>query len=404
VAEVIFVRNKARRRVIASYGEEPQRRAGRKAPRHDDLAYWDRLSVKDQFVSDLFEALPPSFAERARIHFCGPTGADGIEAALKLVRTVTGRRTIMSFAGAYHGMTQGALSLMGNLGPKLPLGTNGADVHFLPYPYDYRCPFGLGGEAGVDVGLHYIEQLLSDPESGVLPPAAIVVEVVQGEGGVIPAPVRWLQGLRRITRQHDIALILDEVQTGIGRTGRLFAFQHAGIEPDILVLSKAIGGGLPISVMVYDERYDKWAPGAHAGTFRGNQLAMAAGSATLRYIVQHNIEQHAAAMGDRLMQRLLAMQKEHACIGQVRGRGLMVGVEIVDDRQAPDRLGTCPADPALARSLQQHCLRLGVILELGGRHGAVVRFLPPLIITPAEIDQVAERFQTALARALSDRK
>ncbi len=104
------------------------------------------------------------------------------------------------------------------------------------------------------------------------------------------------------------------------------------------------------------------------------------------------------------MQRLLAMQKEHACIGQVRGRGLMVGVEIVDDRQAPDRLGTCPADPALARSLQQHCLRLGVILELGGRHGAVVRFLPPLIITPAEIDQVAERFQTALARALSDRK
>lgn len=359
--------------------------------------------VKDRFVEELFSALPPSFARRARIQFCGPTGADAIEAALKLTKTATGRKPIMTFAGGYHGMTHGALSLMGNLSPKLPLGSLMADVHFLPYPYDYRCPFGLAADAGIDAGLHYIEQVLTDPESGVLPPAAIVVEVVQGEGGAIPAPVRWLQGLRRITKEHGIPLVLDEVQTGLGRTGHLFAFEHAGIEPDVLVLSKAIGGGLPLSVLVYDESLDRWAPGAHAGTFRGNQLAMAAGTATLRHILEHKLAEHAAAMGKRLMKHLHEIQARHACIGQVRGRGLMLGVEIVDDRREPDRLGTHPVDTALAKALQQHCLRLGVILELGGRHGGVVRFLPPLIIQPEEIDQVADCFQTALALALAER-
>lgn len=279
-----------------------------------------------------------------------------------------------------------------------------ADVHFLPYPYDYRCPFGLASDAGIDAGLHYIEQVLTDPESGVLPPAAVVVEVVQGEGGVIPAPVRWLQGLRRITKERGIPLILDEVQTGLGRTGKLFAFEHAGIEPDVLVLSKAIGGGLPLSVVVYDESLDRWAPGAHAGTFRGNQLAMAAGSATLRYVLEHKLADHATAMGQRLTERLHAIQARYACIGQVRGRGLMVGVEIVDERQAPDRLGTHPVDTGLAKALQQHCLRLGVILEVGGRHSGVIRFLPPLIIQPEEIDQVADCFHTALTLALAERR
>lgn len=353
--------------------------------------------VKDRFVEDLFACLPKAFAQHARIQFCGPTGADGIEAALKLARTATGRNPILSFSGGYHGMTHGALSLMGNLGPKLALGAAMSEVQFLPYPYDYRCPFGLGGEAGIDAGLHYIEQLLSDPESGVLPPAAVVVEVVQGEGGVIPAPVRWLQGLRRLTRQHGVALILDEVQTGLGRTGRLFAFEHADIEPDILVLSKAIGGGLPMAVLVYREELDTWKPGAHAGTFRGNQMAMAAGAATLRHILEENLPAHAASMGERLMGHLRRMQRDYPCIGDVRGRGLMVGVEIVgtaDGGRVP------PVDALLAKAIQQQCLRLGIILELGGRHGGVVRFLPPLLIQPAEIDLLAERFQLALDQAL----
>ncbi|MBX8544345.1 diaminobutyrate--2-oxoglutarate transaminase [Pseudomonas cichorii] len=358
--------------------------------------------VKDRFVEDLFAALPENFARHARIQFCGPTGADGIEAALKLARIATGRKPIMSFSGGYHGMTLGTLSLMGNLGPKQALGSLMAGVQFLPYPYDYRCPFGIGGEAGIDAGLHFIEQLLGDPESGVLPPAAIVVEVVQGEGGVIPAPIRWLQGLRQLTRKHGVALIIDEVQTGIGRTGKLFAFEHAGIEPDILVLSKAIGGGLPLSVVVYREELDTWKPGSHAGTFRGNQMAMAAGAATLRHIISENLPGHADVMGQRLMSSLRQLQSDYPCLGQVRGRGLMVGVEIVSD--TPDDSRVPAADTALAQAIQRQCLHLGVILELGGRHGAVVRFLPPLIIQAEEIDVLVEVFQVALDKAITQVK
>ncbi len=359
--------------------------------------------VKDRFVDELFAALPAGFARNARIQFCGPTGADGIEAAMKLARTATGRRGIIGFSGGYHGMTQGTLAIMGNLGPKRPLGGGFGDAHMLPYPYDYRCPFGLGGEAGVDAGLSLIEQVLDDPESGVLPPAAVVVEVVQGEGGVVPAPVRWLQGLRRLTRAHGIPLILDEVQTGLGRTGRLFAFEHAGIEPDMVVLSKAIGGGLPLSVVVYHQDLDLWGPGAHAGTFRGNQLAMAAGLETLRRIRLDRLDAHAEAMGARLTGHLRAMQADYPCIGDVRGPGLMIGVEIVDERRPPSRLGARPADGDLARSLQRRCLESGLILELGGRHGAVVRFLPPLIVGEAEVDEIAGRFREAMAAVFAGR-
>ncbi len=356
--------------------------------------------VKDQFVEDIFAVLPEAFAKRARIQFCGPTGADAVEAAIKLVKTATGRRGMIGFSGGYHGMTHGALALMGNLGPKKAIANLMADVHFFPYPYDYRCPFGLGGEAGIDASLHYIERLLDDPESGVLPPAGIILEIIQGEGGVLPAPIRWLQGLRKITQKHQIPLIFDEVQTGIGRTGHMFAFQHAGILPDVLVLSKAIGGGLPMAVMLYDEDLDEWSPGAHAGTFRGNQMAMAAGSATLNYILDYDLPQHAEKMGSRLDEHLQLLKTKHAFIGDIRGRGLMMGVEIVDPTAEPDHLGSYPANPLLARVIQQHALRQGLIVELGGRHGAVVRFLPPLIIQKDEIDTVAQRFAQALEMAL----
>lgn len=353
--------------------------------------------VKDRFMDDVLATLPESFARHARMQFCGPTGADAVEAALKLVRLATGRGTVFSFHGAYHGMTQGALMLMGNLAPKAALGTSLHGVQFLPYPYSYRCPFKLGGDAGAAAGLAYLDNLLSDPEGGVPKPAAIILEAVQGEGGVIPAPASWLRELRALATRHDIPLILDEVQTGFCRTGRMFAFEHAGIEPDVLVLSKALGGGLPLSVVVYHERFDTWRPGAHAGTFRGNQLAMATGSATLAVLRAQRLDMAAAELGARLQQGLAALAGEHACIGEVRGRGLMVGVEIINPAAEPDILGARPAAPELTARVQQECLRRGLILELGGRHGSVVRFLPPLIITAAEIDEVVDIFGRALA-------
>lgn len=355
--------------------------------------------VKENFVDELFDILPAEFARNARIQFCGPTGADAVEAAMKLVKTATGRSGMMSFHGGYHGMTSGALSLTGNLGPKRHVGGLTPGTQFLPYPYDYRCPFGIGGEQGHQIGSRYIEHLLDDPESGVLSPAGMIMELVQGEGGVIPAPHAWAREIRRMTKEREIPLIIDEVQTGIGRTGRMFAFEHAGIIPDVIVISKAIGGGLPLSVIVYRDELDKWEPGAHAGTFRGNQLAMAAGAATLRIIRGERLIEHAAVVGERLCKHLEQTRSAVRCIGQVRGRGLMVGAEIVDTKRDADRIGSYPANPKLAREIQQQCLKRGLILELGGRHGSVVRFLPPLIVTEQEIDRIADIFHEAVLAA-----
>ncbi|MFB0703468.1 aspartate aminotransferase family protein [Pseudomonas protegens] len=358
--------------------------------------------VKDQFVQDLFGLLPEALAAEAKIQFCGPTGTDAVEAALKLVRTATGRSTVLSFQGGYHGMSQGALSLMGSLGPKRALaGLLNNGVQFLPFPYDYRCPFGLGGAEGVKVNLHYLENLLTDPEAGVALPAAVIVEAVQGEGGVIPADLEWLQGVRRITEKAGVALIVDEIQSGFGRTGKMFAFEHAGIIPDVVVMSKAIGGSLPLAVMVYRDWLDTWQPGAHAGTFRGNQMAMATGSAVMRYLKEHRVPEHAAAMGERLREHLLILQRDFPQLGDIRGRGLMLGVELVDPAGVPDAQGHPPQHARLAPLVQRECLKRGLILELGGRHGAVVRFLPPLVITAAQIDQVAQIFSKAVAAAVA---
>lgn len=355
--------------------------------------------LKDRFIGDLFESLPPEFAKNFKIQFCGPSGADAIEAALKLVKTATGRRGIVAFHGAYHGMTHGALSVSGESVPKIALSGLSAEVQFLPYPLDYRCPFGLGGDAGADMGARYIETMLDDPNSGVLLPAGMIIEAVQGEGGVNPAPDEWLRKIRGMTKRRGIPLIMDEVQTGLGRTGRLYAFEHAAITPDVLVLSKAIGGGLPLSAIVYHRDLDDWKPGAHAGTFRGNQLAFAAGAATIRHIREHALDRHAAEMGRNMLAALRCVATEARCIGDVRGRGLMIGVEIVD-RDAVGSLGHAPPPfPNLARQIQHECLRRGLIVELGGRQGAVVRFLPPLIASEADVDAIVDRFQDAVRAA-----
>lgn len=355
--------------------------------------------LKEAFVDELFASLPPAFAQEARVHFCAPTGADGIEAAVKLAKIATGRSGVLSFHGGYHGSTHATMSLSGTLHQKGDIPGLMPEVQFLPYPYAYRCPFGVGGDRCHELGARYIRNLLGDPESGVRPPAALVLEVVQGEGGAIPAPVEWLRAIRRITEEHGILLIVDEVQTGFGRTGKLFAFEHAGIVPDILVLSKAIGGGLPLSVLVYRERFDRWKPGAHIGTFRGNQLAMAAGLASLRYIRREDLPAQAEQRGRQLTGRLEALQREWPALGDVRGRGLMIGVEIVDGQGATDALGHPRADPALASAIQAQCFQKGLILELGGRHGAVVRFLPPLTVTAAQVDAIADIFAAALRDA-----
>lgn len=356
--------------------------------------------AKYAFMRVLFGLLPADFSENARIQFCGPTGSDVIEAAIKLFKIATGRRTIMAFHGGYHGMTAGALAITGNLYAKQQFASSLPDVHFLPYPYAYRCPFGLS-ENSIEVSLSYVERLLSDPESGITKPAAVIVEAIQGEGGVIPAPARWLQGLRAITLAHDIPLVIDEVQTGFARTGNTFAFEYAGIVPDAVCLSKAIGGGYPMSVLLYHKCYDVWPPGAHAGTFRGNQIAMAAGTATMEFIQRENLVEQSRAKGLVLEKYLRAIANEFPQVGDVRGRGLMWGLEIVDPHAQPDALGSLPANGMLAKLIKKECLNHGLIIETGGRHGAVLRLLPPLIISEGEISELIEKLRQAIGSALS---
>lgn len=346
--------------------------------------------VKDQFASDLLKTLPPALVSSHRIQFCSPTGSDAVEAAIKLAKTVTGRSDIICFRGAYHGMSQGTLALTGSLAPKHSLGLLAAGTHFFPYPYAFRCPFGRGGEHTATLCAEYFENALRDPESGINLPAAVILEVVQGEGGVIPAPDSWLQSIRRITRELNIPLIIDEVQTGCGRTGTFYAFQKSGIMPDILCLSKAIGGGLPLAVVVYREELDLWKPGAHAGTFRGNVLAMAAGSKTLEIIQRDGLAKRAKIAGARLKECFEQLKVLSPHIGDVRGEGLMLGIEIVDPTTPLDALGHHAAAAHTAAWLQRQLLEAGLIVETGGRFASVLRFLPPLIISEEEINRISD--------------
>jgi diaminobutyrate-2-oxoglutarate transaminase len=352
--------------------------------------------AKGYFLDLLYEALPQRFSRQAKVQFCSPAGTDATEAALKLFKTVSGRSTILAFHGSYHGMTTGSLSVTGNLRAKEIVPGLMPYVHFLPYPYEYRCQFGLGHARTADVSLAYIARLLDDPESGIARPAAVIVEAVQGEGGVIPAPARWLRGLREVTAAHEIPLILDEVQTGLGRTGTMFAFEEADIEPDAILISKAIGGGFPLSLLVYHEKYDRWRSGAHAGTFRGNQIAMVSGAATLEIIARDSLVTKAREKGEYLAERFAELAGRHPEIGDVRGRGLMWGLEIVDPAGRPDHLGSLPADGQRARTIKRRCLENGLIVETGGRHGAVIRILPPLIVTYAELDEMLIRLEKSL--------
>jgi diaminobutyrate-2-oxoglutarate transaminase len=351
--------------------------------------------AKHAFVQELFSMLPAKMREASKILFCGPSGSDAVEAAIKLARHYTRRSPLMAFHGGYHGMTAGALSAMGKLSPKSGDGLIAQGTHFLPFPYRFRCPFGTAGEHTDQLSIDYIRTVLSDPEGGVAKPAAVIVEVVQGEGGCIPASAQWLRALREITLEQDILLIVDEVQTGLGRTGTTFAIEHAGIVPDILVLSKAIGGGYPLAVVVYAEHLDTWGPGMHAGTFRGNQVAMVAGVATMQQIRRDNLVANAARMGELLQSGLRDIARRFACMGDIRGRGLMIGVEITRPA-ANQRAGQ--ADGALAHAIKLNCFDNGLMMETGGRHGAVLRFLPPLTITEAEVGMVLDRFEQALAK------
>ncbi len=347
---------------------------------------------KDEFTATQFELLPEAMRGKTKIQFCGPAGANAVDAALKLCKTATGRSDVISFHGAFHGSTHSAMALTGLVSQKAPVSNPMPGVHFFPFPSTQHC--SLGGDPDT-VGvrcLEYFERALKDPLGGLAKPAAVILEVVQGEAGTVIAPREFVQGVRRVTRELDIPLIVDEVQSGWGRTGTWWAFEQYGIEPDVILASKAIGGiGMPVAIILYDERLDVWAPGAHSGTFRGNQLAFAAGVETARIMKRDRVLDNVKKQGLYALDALRTFEHEHEIVLEVRGTGLMLGVEIADP--------TGKDSSALARAIQREVFEHGLIVELGGRHGAVVRLLPPLNVTRRTMDQALDILGKGIRRA-----
>ena len=349
--------------------------------------------VKDTFVHTLLSLLPPELGNNAKIQFCSPSGTDATDAAIKLCKIATGRSTVVSFAGGYHGMGQGPLACMGNLHAKSTLNGLMPDVHSFPYPYPYRDPFGLGGDAAVKAACNFFERTLKDPESGIPLPACVILEAIQGEGGVIPAPVEFLQTVRRVTKELGIPLICDEIQCGMGRSGKLFAFEYADIVPDVLLISKAIGGSQPMAVVVYKKELDTWTPGSHAGTFRGNQLAMKAGTIVLNRVSKPEFLADVARKGDLIRSKLNDLKAKVSIIGDVRGKGLMIGTEFVDPKGEKDCIGSLPTSGEIAAKVQKLCFENGLIVEKGGRNGSVMRCLCALNITDEDLNKAWEIFE-----------
>ena len=312
--------------------------------------------------------------------FFGNSGAEAIEACIKLARYATGRAGIIAFQGGFHGRTMGALALTGSqavqrrgFGPLMP------GVYHAPYPYAYRNPTGPGEAATLDYVFNAIDEMLDTrvPPRNV---AAFIVEPVLGEGGYVVPPAAFMPRLRALCDQHGILLIADEVQSGYGRTGKMFACEQTKVVPDIMTLAKSIASGLPLSAIVASSKLmDQWEPAAHGSTFGGNPVSCAAGIATLDVFERERILENSAAKGAELIRRLRDLQQRMPAIGEVRGLGLMIGVELVKKDGAPDK--------ELQKQIRKVCLDSGMVVLSCGAHDNVLRLVPPLNLSQAELDE-----------------
>ena len=319
------------------------------------------------------------------------SGAESVEAAIKLARYATGRPHIIAFRNAFHGRTMGALSLTASkvvqrrgFAPLLP------EVTHVDYGYCYRCPFNLKYP---DCNFHCIRVIEEELFRAEVPPdqvAAIFVEPIQGEGGYVVPPPGWMQALRELTQKYGILLVADEVQTGFGRTGKMFAMEHFGVEPDIITLAKGIASGMPLGAMIARKSLMSWPPGAHASTFGGNPVSCAAALATIR-LLENGLVENAARVGKHMMARLLDMKDEHPSMGDVRGLGLMIGVEFVRDRETKERAKDI-RDWIVQRAFEKGLLILGAGVN-------VVRFIPPLVIDEKAADEGLDIFEEVLTEA-----
>ncbi len=340
-----------------------------------------------ELAEELCTILPPSLDGC----FFSNSGAEAVEGAVKLARHATGRPNLIAFHGSFHGRTTLAMALTSSktiyragYQPLVP------GVFFAPYPYAYRY-----GWDPAETSRWCLEELrfLLKTQTAPEETAAMLVEPVLGEGGYVVPPPDFLAGVRRICDEHGILLIVDEIQSGLGRTGRWFAFEHWGVVPDILTVAKGLASGLPLSGVIAPRALmERWAPGSHGGTYGGNPVACAAAVATIRVIREEGLLENARVQGEWLLAQLRRLQERFPVIGDVRGLGLMVGAEF----RHPDRT---PAGDLVKRLLQA-CLERGLLLLNCGPWGNTVRFIPPLVVTRAEMEEAVDLFTQSLGEVV----
>ena len=348
--------------------------------------YYDHMP---RLAQNLESLMPQGGAWRC---FFGNSGAEAIEAAIKLARFTTGRYQLIAFHESFHGRTMGALSLTSSkpvqrkgFGPLVP------GVTHIPYPNPYRCPLNATADTVGEAVLRYLEDVVFKTTVDPGEVAAIVVEAIQGEGGYIVPPPDFLAGLDRVARKHGILIVADEVQCGMGRTGRMFAFDHfKGFHPDIVALAKGIASGMPLGVMIARAELMSWGPGAHASTFGGNPVCLAAALETVR-LLQGEYVANSAKIGAFMKPLLQQLMSVHPVIGDVRGLGLMLGVEIVKDRQSKAK------DPELRDAIINECFNRGLLVL--GAGASTIRISPPLMIDEEQADCAVRLLSESISAA-----
>ena len=346
-------------------------------------------------VADLAETLAQITPGALQKTFFCNSGAEALEGALRLAKVATGKREVIALQMAFHGRTYGALSITGNMARKTRGGPYMPGVAFAPAPYCYRCPLKLERESCGLACADSVEDVIRYQTSGDV--AAFVVEPVLGEGGLIPLPDGYLARVKQILKHHGILLIVDEVQTGFGRTGKLFGVEHqeGDVEPDIMAMAKGIADGFPLGAFIAPQEIaDSFQPGEHLSTFGGNPVSCAAAQANIAVLRDEGLIEHAAALGQWALGELRALQARRALIGEVRGQGLMLGVELVKDRATKE--------PAAAEAVRvrEICRDSGVLIGVGGQFGNVLRLQPPLVITRTQLAHAIATLALALDACL----
>ena len=327
---------------------------------------------------------------RLRKSFFANSGAEAIEGAMKVARLYTGRHEIISLHASFHGRTWGALSITGNQGRKKRGGPYAPGVAFTNAPYVYRSPWPDDPRRCVDFWAQSLEEVIRFSTAGDV--AAFIAEPVMGEGGIIVPPADYFRAIKKVLDRQGILFICDEVQSGFGRTGKMFAIEHYGVEPDVLVTAKGIADGFPLAAFTTrDEIAASFKPGDHLSTFGGNPVSCAASLANIEYMLEERLCEQSLEKGAYLMDRLNQLKRDQPIVGEVRGLGLMVGIELVtDDKRTP---GTAEAE-----AVRDHCFAAGVLVGVGGVYGNVVRVQPPLVITKHQLDVAVDAIAHAIER------